>query len=131
MVFYGNGHVRSTSGFISLSRYSVILKRWYRYFKKSQILVLDGDQFKNDQISVLSKAERFLGIKRYIKSDKFIFDEEKGFYCLNVGGEKACLGNGKGREHPTMSATHYKQLQDYFKPYNEELKRLTGVHFHW
>ncbi|XP_045200593.1 heparan sulfate glucosamine 3-O-sulfotransferase 4-like [Mercenaria mercenaria] len=131
IVFTRSGAVDPNNKYIYLSKYSLILKRWLKYFKLSQILILNGDEFKEHQINVLAKAESFLGIKHYITEDKFILDKEKGFYCLNVEGSPACLGSGKGREHPALSKTHYHKLRAYFRPYNAELSRIARQKFDW
>ncbi|KAL4219691.1 Heparan sulfate glucosamine 3-O-sulfotransferase 4 [Mactra antiquata] len=130
IVFTADGGVKKND-FVAFSEYSVTLKRWYKYFDKSQVLILDGDEFKQDQIKVLTEAETFLNVRNYITSDKFIFDENKGFYCVNVNGEAACLSKGKGRTHPTLSPVHYEILKKHFAPYNEEFYKMTGKRYNW
>lgn len=131
MVLTRSGSVNAGNKFIYFSKYSTILKRWRRYFYPSQILILDGDEFKDNQISVLSKAESFLGVEHFITKDKFVFDKEKGFYCLKGKHSPVCLGSGKGREHPELRPATYHKLRSYFKPYNEELFRIIGKRFNW
>lgn len=131
-VFRSDGSVNPYSIFINLSKYSTIVKRWLQFFSLSQIHIVDGDEFKEDQIKVLSRAESFLGIKHYITDDKFVFDKEKGFYCLKgKSGDPVCLGNGKGREHPTLRKANFHKLKAYFKPYNERFFRMVGKNFDW
>jgi hypothetical protein len=131
VVFTRGGPVNPYSVFIRFSKYSSILRNWLRYFKLSQILILDSDQFVKRPMQALAKTESFLGIKHYITKDKFVFDKQKGFPCLNVTGIPKCMGSGKGREHPKLRNTDYYKLKAHFRRYNEEFFRMTKKRYSW
>jgi hypothetical protein len=131
VVFTRSGPVNPYSVFIRFSKYSNILRNWLRYFKLSQILILDSDQFVKKPMQALAKTEFFLGIKHYLTKDKFVFDKQKGFPCLNVTGIPKCLGSGKGREHPKLRNADYNKLKAHFRRYNEDFFRMTKKRYVW
>jgi len=134
LVFQPNGQVRPDCPFLSLSRYSVILRRWLRFFNLTQILIIDGDEFKEDQINSLARAEEFIGARSYITQDKFALNEQRGVYCIKTGpGENdlQCLAGGKGRPHPDIAEDKLIALQEYFRPFNEDFFRVVGKRYNW
>lgn len=134
LVFQNNGEIRPDCPFIILSRYSVILRRWLHYFDLSQILIIDGDEFKQDLIKSLAQTEEFIGVDQYITRDKFALDEERGVYCIKTGDRPddfKCLAHGKGRPHPNIAEDKLNKLKAYFKPFNEDFFRVVGKRFNW
>lgn len=114
------------------SMYSVQLKPWLEYFKMEQIHIVDGDNFKTNQLEELNKIEKFLGLRQYISQKFFTYNSEKGFYCLNIpGADRGCMASGKGRQHPDVSSSMIERLQLFFKPYNEEFFKIIGKRFDW
>lgn len=129
-----NGDVNPNSSFIGLSRYAVILKRWLQYFPLKQILIIDGDEFKENQIKSLAQAEAFIGVKHYITRDRFALDKTRGVYCIKTGDgpeELACLSDGKGRTHPDIKPDVLHKLKNFYKPYNEQFFKMVGKKFNW
>ena len=124
-------HIDRSHETILKSLYSVHLRRWLEYFKIDQIHIVDGDNFKLHQTDELNKVEHFLGLRRYITPNHFVYNEEKGFYCLNVTGHADCMAKGKGRHHPEVSVTMIERLKQFFKPYNEDLFKIIGRRFDW
>ena len=57
------------------------------------------------------------------------FNATRGFYCFKKNGSPVCLGSSKGRKHPDIDATILNKLRDYYKPFNEEFKNMTGLDF--
>nr|XP_054771632.1 heparan sulfate glucosamine 3-O-sulfotransferase 1-like [Lytechinus pictus] len=42
-----------------------------------------------------------------------------------------CMGQGKGRTHPKMSAELEQRLREFYHPYNLEMEKLVGRKFSW
>lgn len=84
--------------------------------------------------SELKKLQDFLGLNTVITREHFYFNSTKGFPCLKkreASGVPHCLGEGKGRAHPVVSPYAKAALYDFYRPYNFELYKLTGVDFKW
>ena len=109
------------------SLYSENLKNWLKYFPLQQFLFLSTQQFIGKPYEELKKVERFLGLKPFFNETKFVYDKEKGFYCINRSdreGKVKCLGENKGREHPIIDENVLKKLKSFYEPYNKELFEL-------
>jgi len=131
-VFNKDGTVNQGCPFIHQSCYNKQLKLWLQYFDKDQFLIVDGDRFKEDQVSVLNEVESFLGVEHEISKDKFVYNEERGLSCVKTPtGEQACLSEGKGRAHPALNDNDYTKLKKYFQPHNEEFFKLFGKRYTW
>ena len=65
-----------------MSIYDEPMALWLKYFNRSQILILESEEFKKKSVSLLSSIETFLGPYHYITAHMFIYNEEKQFYCI-------------------------------------------------
>ena len=61
LAFRSNGEVSKEFHFITTSMYDVHMERWLKYFKRDQMLVVNGDALVENPIPVLQKVERFIG----------------------------------------------------------------------
>ncbi|CEF59617.1 GH20068p [Strongyloides ratti] len=116
------------------SLYSIHLFSYLKYFKKNQILILNGDNFIKNPLNELKKAQKFLNLPQMIYSEQLVFNSEKGFYCFKKEEKTKvkCLGNSKGRKHVYVSKRTKKLLKKNFKQYNYELKKLfNDFDFYW
>ena len=53
------------------------------------------------------------------------YSSTKKFYCLSLkNGKQKCLGPGKGRHYPAMSAEAESLLYKYYQPHNQKLSSL-------
>ena len=103
-----------------------------KYFKREQILVVDGDAFIKDPLPELRKIEAFLGLKHKFNNKDFYFDKKKGFYCFGKStGQRLCLRSAKGRKHPEVNISDVQKLKDYFQPFNQEFYNAVGQAFNW
>ena len=105
------------------------IKRWLQYFPKDQFLLLDGDSLIENPYIEVKKTEKFLNLRPYIQKEHFLFDESKGFYCMNKnldGKTIECLKENKGRKHPFVSQSVFDKLNEFYKPYNMELFKLVN-----
>lgn len=123
--------------FIQRSLYDKDYMRWRKYFKKSQILVVNGDELVSNPVSILKKVENFLNVPTFFKDDMFVFDEEKGFYCWNsqwanqTTAMPHCLGSTKGRPHPVIAENVQKTLNAFFHPHTKRFCIDASVDFSW
>ena len=70
------------------------------------------------------KVEKFLNLKPFFQKGHFIFDDEKGFYCMNRNlnsTQAKCMKSTKGRTHPNIMPNILQQLRRYYEPYDKEL----------
>lgn len=121
---------------ISVSMYDVHFKNWLRYFKRSQILIVDGDSLINNPLHELKKAESFLQVERFFDENMFYYNQTKGFYCWKRANKyrndiSSCLGSSKGREHPKLSDKLWSILKTFFQPHNKQFFELVGQTFEW
>lgn len=100
---------------------------------KCKILYLPSFQITNPAAE-LKKLQDFLGLRQIITEEHFFFNSTKGFPCLKkreASGVPHCLGEGKGRVHPVVSAKIKLILYDYFRPFNEAFYKRFNVNFNW
>ena len=127
------GDVNPDSRFISRSMYAKHIERWTRWFPLGiQLLVVDGDKLVSDPLSEIVRVENFLGLRNYLTKHNFVFDEEKGFYCMLFDhGHKYCLGKSKGIPHPDLNPQVEAKLRTFFKPINRDFYKAVQHDFGW
>ena len=101
-IFDDKGMVKNFTNdkIISPGKYVVSYKKWLKYFPKEQILVLDGENFVNKPFEELKKVETFLNLTPYIQKEHFVFDNEKGLFCMKpkLSSQRiSCMGSNKGK----------------------------------
>ncbi|MBN3301586.1 NDST4 sulfotransferase, partial [Amia calva] len=106
--------------------YAIHIERWLTHFPASQLLIIDGQQLRNDPAAVMDEVQKFLGVSPYYNySQALTFDPQKGFWCqLLEGGKTKCLGKSKGRKYTAMDSESRAFLSRYFKDHNIELSKL-------
>ena len=127
------GAVNPDSRFISRSMYATFIHSWTRWFALgTQLLVVDGDKLVSDPLSELVRVENFLGLRNFLTEQNFVFDEEKGFYCMMFDdGQKKCLGKSKGVPHPHLNPHVETKLRKFFKPINRDFYKAVQHDFGW
>lgn len=126
--------VNTTKPSINNGMYSQHVKRWLQYFPRKQFCFINGENLVTNPASELKKLQHFLGLNTVITEEHFYFNSTKGFPCLKkreASGVPHCLGEGKGRVHPTVSPYAKVALYDFYRPYNFELYKMTGIDFKW
>jgi len=108
---------------------------------------VDGERLIIEPHVELQKLETFLGVPRFIRQDHFVFNNKKGFFCLNAtalggsahstsGGRRReddrnwqphCLSRSKGRRHVRVRRDLLTKLDEFYQPFNEYLYLLTGI----
>ena len=121
---------------ISDSLYFVHLKRWLGYFKLSQFLILDGHEFIKNPYNQVKKVENFLGLVPYFKPDHYVFDTQKGFYCVNgkvfnKTRNNLCLNEEKGRTHPVIEESTMDKIKKFLDPYSIRFFNYLKIEPYW
>ena len=130
----GEVNPNSSLGLISKSLYDIHFQNWLRFFNRTQILVLNGDQLIHQPVAVLKKAERFLGVKSFFKKELFFINKVNGFYCWRKTPSSLnpiCLGASKGRPHPTVDRNVTQKVNEFFKPHMLKFCQMAAVKFSW
>ena len=128
-VLLPNKSVMANNAFIFTGMYSEHVRNWLKVFPLEQIFIIDGEKFVKEPLPILQDLENFLGLPKYFDESSLYFDKSKGFYCL-AKPKKKCP-TGKGRKHPDIRNNVLKKLYDFYRPYNEELERLTNRTYSW
>ncbi len=66
---------------ISMGYYADQLTKWFEVFNRSQIHIINGDQFITQPWIEFKKIENFLNLKHELGQHMFYFNSTKGFYC--------------------------------------------------
>ncbi|GFO42045.1 sulfotransferase [Plakobranchus ocellatus] len=117
----------------------------FNIFSRGQIIVLSEEALEFNPAEMMHQVETFLGLKSAFTKDAFIFNRQKGFYCLNVNNSRykviskhiktdprtGCFSKSKGRAHPQVDSALFKNLVILAQPYNEKLFRLIQKRFEW
>lgn len=102
-----------------------------------QILIIDGDELKQDPAAVMSSVQLFLKVEPIVDyKDQLRYEPRKGFFCqVTAVNTTKCLGKSKGRSYEEMDEKSEKFLRTYYMSHNVALsKLLTKLHVtppHW
>jgi len=96
--------------YLHRSRYADHVARWLEFFPREQMLFIEFEQLAADPQGALDRVHAFLDLPPY-----------------------------RNRELPTLNAASYagmdprtrEAMVEYFRPYNQRLRALTGVEFGW
>ena len=134
------GEINAESYFVKHSIYDDGMARYLRYFNRSQIKVIETNDFKHDPFAVLYDIEEFLKLEHTIQRENIVFNEEKGYHCMRTNTESkvvACYGEKRGRNGSDtrtlvkVSEEIIGKLDTFFKPHNEMFFKLIGRVFDW
>ena len=132
MVLTPDGKVDTSLKLVQTGMYATHLRHWLQYFNKTQIHIIDGHRFSKQPWVELEAIERFLNIKPHLTKDSFQFIPSKGFYCVRTSrGSPACMGKGKGLDHPSVENKTLEKLKEFYRPYNEDFYKLVDTYFNW
>lgn len=145
-----DGHINENWRPIRLGMYSRYLESWLKLYPIEQIHLVDGEAMIKTPYEELRKLEQFLNLNHTIKRSSFVFEAQKGFFCVarnvSTSGQTVkddtsiykrksvqadCLSRNKGRRHVQVRAGLVKRLGDFYAPYNEYLYSMTGKDFGW
>lgn len=134
------GRINRNSYFIKHSIYDEGMERYLSLFNRSQIKVIDTEDFKHDPYTVLHDLEEFLNIEHVIRRENIVLNPDKGYYCLRQDRNSetaACYGSKRGRNSSDVrnsikvSSALVDKLKSFFKPHNERFFNLSGRLFDW
>jgi len=137
---YYNSIIRGRWKFFLKGIYSFHLERWYNFFPKDDVLVVDGDLLTSEPWKVIEEVQIFLKIPLDLTEQSFDLNPETGFYCLFIDGQRKCLGSNKGNTRSRssngiitskMSQTSQKTLNEFFKSYENDLFNIIKKDFLW
>ena len=133
LYFPNNQKVPKISSFMINSNYSVSFSAWLRVFPLEQFHIVDGDNLKTKPWKELSSVERFLGVKPEIRTNNFVYQEERGVFCFHDRrtGSIDCLTPSKGRQHPDVSEVAKARMRKFYEPYNKIFYKQCGRKFDW
>lgn len=129
-------HKNEPDRLVKQSSYDVGLKRYLKYFKRDQILVIESSEFTKDPVSVLRTVEKFLGIASFVSYQYLALNSKKNFYCIRKINTSlktmVCYQSNRGRKQNLEVDDEDKEVfRNYFRPHNENLYRLIGRRFDW
>ncbi|KAK3591019.1 hypothetical protein CHS0354_013081 [Potamilus streckersoni] len=116
---------------VRISLYYYHLSRWYLYFRRHQIHIVDGDNLITHPLEEIREVEKFLGLSHGISEDRLYFNETRGFYCMKFQQGEHCLGATKGRKHPDIDPDVLQKLHEFFRPHNKKLFDVIQRQFDW
>ena len=135
IVLNSSNDVKENHRFVSHSVYDKPMKLWLQYFNLSQFLILDNEELKRDPVSVLNKVERFLGLEHIITDKMFVWNNDKGYYCVQsniTDTGMACYSEIRGhKKQISVSEETLSKLHDYFKSKNKRFFEIIGRSFDW
>ena len=135
------GNITKDCFFIKHSIYDEGMERYLRLFNKSQIMIVDSVDFKDNPFKVLHEIETFLNIEHIINENQFVYIKEKGFYCIRSvqdSKEVTCYDQKRGRSQGSTATNSVNinkvtrnKLVEFFKPRNERFFEQIGQRFDW
>lgn len=115
------------------SLYDEHLEKYLQYFTWDNLLIIESKELINKPWQVLYKVETFLGLEHLIGQQHFVYNEEKGFYCIkSLKGKMICYGMNRGRtEFKEIRNETRAKLRDFFRPHNENFFKQIGTRYGW
>merc|ERR1739838_11234 len=116
--------------------YAIYLKHWLTVFKRDKMLVIDGNDLYTSPAEIMLEVQKFVGLEAVIQPKHFVFNEDRGMFCLNLTPElNTCskLAETKGRTiHRHLSETTSAKLEKLFKPFDGLLAEIADHKpFNW
>ena len=70
---------------VLISRYTHHLDRWLEQYPQSKMVLIDGEQLKEDPVAILNDITKQLGLPSFDFGSHIRFSPSKGYFC-KVGG---------------------------------------------
>ena len=100
----------STPVFLYRGMYAELLQGWMEHFELGKnLMVVSYERFSEDHLGVIHQLQRFVGANQTNITEKVLEKDYHGGYTASKLNE---------------TTRHY--LQDFFRPYNDELVELLG-----
>ncbi|HEC92398.1 MAG TPA: hypothetical protein ENI51_05310 [Candidatus Atribacteria bacterium] len=123
-------------------KYILQIKRFARYFSKSQMLFVLAEDLKENREETLKKILEFLKVETDFSfkdlTEKHVGGAPRSMFLARLAGNKYIKNhrllrdlikkiNTKKGAVPPMKGETRRKLQEYFEPYNKELEKFTGL----
>ncbi len=108
-----SGDARLQPNYVRRGLYYEQLLRYFKYFERDQILIIDSRSLKNNTIHILSQVVKFLGLPEY------------SWHTVDLP-----LVHVRNYEE-SMSAKSRAILSEFYRSHNEKLYKLLGCDFGW
>jgi len=95
--------------------YANCLKNWFKYFPAKRFLILKSEDFFNDPKKMVDKCTEFLGLFKLRLKEYKIYDPLKK----------------SGINYSKIPDDIKEYLDEFYKPYNQELYELLGRNMEW
>ena len=134
---YFEERVRKSSDY--LSKVQLV----YSLFPEDQLIIVSEEDLEADPLSLIRRILSFLGLRSTFSDDVFVFNETKGFFCVNkthplfpsvrrfVNETNGCMKDDKGRKHAEISQDLISKIVEESRPYVEKLFHVISVNFNW
>ncbi|XP_068182180.1 heparan sulfate glucosamine 3-O-sulfotransferase 1-like [Antennarius striatus] len=126
-----DGQLNLENNALNYSLYYFHIQNWLKFFPLESIHIVDGDELTRNPWQELKEVERFLELEPQINASFFVFNKQKGFYCLKKNGKEVCLNDKKGRAHPFVEPAVLQKLYQYYHEPNKRFFQLVGRTFNW
>jgi hypothetical protein len=114
MDLINNNIFQYNPSFVRRGIYSEQIGRYYRYFDKSQLLILDSNELIQNPNKTMNQVYNFLEVTDYVSySDSYSIEHSSEY-------------KGKRIEEKVK-----KRLKEFYKPYNEKLFELINKQYNW
>lgn len=118
--------------YLDRGKYAIQLKRWYQYFDKEQILILDFHDLKTDLNKTLESVTQFLNIENTYKDFSVTGEKLQGVLQQKDDSDPGKLKKYNSSLYKeTLKKDTEEKLRDFFTPFDYELQQLTGRKFSW
>ncbi len=109
---------RAKGLYVGADLYAYYLKQWLQVFPREQMLIISSAQLRENQKETLERVFDFIGLEpTAIPPEGFVLPRD-------------VIAEEYVTKDPMQPATR-AALAEIFRPHNEDLFRLIGMHFNW
>ncbi|KAJ8032991.1 Heparan sulfate glucosamine 3-O-sulfotransferase 6 [Holothuria leucospilota] len=125
-----SGNITDANLYISKGIYVNFMRQLIKYVPRQNLLVIDGEVFAKDPLSVVKSVERFLGVTSFFKREDFR-KNSKGYFCpvIKERPDSGCLPFKAKGPTPKVSKSLQTKIKAFYRPYNRELENLLQQKF--
>ena len=131
--------------------YHYHIQRWFRVFNKSNLMIIDGEDFLQNPGPIIEQIQEFLNLPKLILKEDFVKNPKTGFFCYRKLTEQfmnqsliqseeelvkslMCLSNSKGRTRMGLrkpSNSSIKRLKKFYELHNKAFYELINKTCSW